>query len=91
MTVAVMLTHLIAASARPVGRNQYRADCGELVDGRSHARNAAPTCPDCAALAEEDERETMRVAAMLSTPPEHPVKSTYGDPLAGYRPKGSRR
>lgn len=50
-------THLIPCTARAVNRNQFRALCGALVDGSSHARDGKPTCDDCAAIDEEDERQ----------------------------------
>jgi hypothetical protein len=48
-------THLINGYARPVGKTHYRAECGQLVDGSAHAREGKPTCPDCAAIQEDDE------------------------------------
>ena len=93
-------THIISGYARPIGRsNRYRAECGALVDGKWHARDGQPSCPDCARLAKED-AETSRMLSQLQSVTEAqaaahfggpPVKTTLGDTLAGYRLKGRTR
>lgn len=56
------MTHLIQATARAVQKNQFRALCGELVDGAEHARDGVPTCPECARLDAEDEASILALS-----------------------------
>jgi hypothetical protein len=85
------LTHLISANAVSVNRNQFYALCGARVADHQGARNGDPTCPDCKRIDEDDDRTALSLTQELSQPLERPVKSTWFDPTAGYRPKGSRR
>jgi hypothetical protein len=83
------LTHIIDCNAVAVRRNEFRARCGRLVDGHLYARNGVPTCEECRVLDEEDERSLLALQQM--PPAERPVTSTWFDPTADARPKGSRR
>ena len=86
-------THRISGHARPVGRNQYRAECGLLVDGTSDARDGRPSCLECAAFDDEDAQTAQSLSQIqLMTPAqlaEHfggdPVEIKSADTLAGYR------
>lgn len=82
------ITHIIPCTARAVNRNQFRALCGALVKDFQHVA-ANPDCENCRRQDEEDERSLLALQQM--PPAERPVKSTWFDPTADDRPKGSRR
>lgn len=84
-----MTTHSIAPCAPRMHGGMYRSLCGSLVRDTDHSDN--PTCAECARLNAEDEAATSMVMAMHQTPPENPVRSTLGDPTAGYEPRGARQ
>lgn len=81
-----MLTHFIAYDT-PTHRGVARARCGLIVSAASHA--SEPACLECAALVATDNAQTAD-ELFGSHPPGTPVRSTWGDPLKDYRPRGSR-
>lgn len=86
------MTHIIPATARAVQKNQFRALCGALVDGDQHARDGRISCLECARLDAEDEASLLALSqATQESFGGPPVKSTWGNPTAGYRPRGQRR
>jgi hypothetical protein len=92
-------THYIPYFTRADGKVQ-RAVCGEMIHAVDHTSD--PTCPQCKAWIDADAAE----AAQFETVEQH-AEALFGaadpdarpvfardptfEPLAGYRPKGSRR
>ena len=63
-------------------RSRYRSYslCGELVDASETSDQ--PTCPDCRAILDPGLTADQMFGA---EPPGTPVRSTLGNPLAGYK------
>jgi hypothetical protein len=73
-----MMTHWIPSDAPKLGRER-RALCGALVSRSS----GEPTCPECRARLEADERALLELVAM--GPAAHPVAPQYPEYFLGGR------
>lgn len=85
-----MITHYIPPFTKVRGRGIHQmqlAFCNTWVEDAQHS--CEPSCEQCKELLEQDAADLADLQAM--GPCEHPVASTFGDPLADYHPRERAR